>query len=249
MVNLRFFDCTCEIGPYRHTVYRHARTADELIAEMDWCGIERALVSHTSMRYYEASIGNRTIVEETNEKPRLEPTWTILPTITGEQPTTETFIRQMRENCIRALRMFPHSHRYFLDEATWGDQLAHYVERRIPVFVKDSLDNIAGLLRVFPNLTLITGSQGFNPIDRYAWPLIERYPNLHYETSCYIVDGAIEEFHQRFGSGRLLFGTGYPDNALGGSILRLLHADIPDKDKCAIASGNLESLLSKAELS
>jgi hypothetical protein len=70
--------------------------------------------------------------------------------------------------------MFPHSHRYFFDETTWGDQLIHYVERRIPVFVKDNLDQIVGLLRTFPNLTLITGSQGFNPIARYACPLIER---------------------------------------------------------------------------
>jgi hypothetical protein len=35
------------------------------------------------------------------------------------------------------------------------------------------------LLRSFPHLVVVTGSQGSNPLDRYAWPLIEKYPHFN----------------------------------------------------------------------
>jgi predicted TIM-barrel fold metal-dependent hydrolase len=122
-------------------------------------------------------------------------------------------------------------------------------ERKIPVFIKARIDMIADLLNAFPTLTVITGTHGFNPLDRYAWPLIERFKRLYYETSCYLTDGAIEEFCSRFGARRLLFGSGYPENAKGAALFRLHHAGISDEDKSRIASGNLKDLLNQADLS
>src|SRR5262249_57848399 len=137
-------------------------------------------------------------------------------------------------------------HRYFLDEVTWGDQMAVFVQRRIPLFIRASLDKIAGLLRSFPDLVVVTGSQGANPLDRYAWPLIERYPHLVFETSGYLVDGVIEEFCRRYSAGRLIFGSGFPDNAGGAAMLALARAEITDGEKQAVAWGNLHRLLEEA---
>ena len=41
---MTFFDCNCAVGPYRTRVFRFARSAVELIEEMDFANIERALV-------------------------------------------------------------------------------------------------------------------------------------------------------------------------------------------------------------
>jgi predicted TIM-barrel fold metal-dependent hydrolase len=160
----------------------------------------------------------------------------------------DDIVKGMREHEIRALRLFPEEHRYFLDDVTWGDQMAVYQERRIPVFIRANLGKIKELLRSFPDLVVVTGSQGSNPQDRYAWPLIERYPNLCYDTSGYIVDGIIEEFCQRYGASRLLFASGFPDNASGTALLRLAHAEISETDREAIAFGNISRLLSEVVL-
>lgn len=248
MQKLTFFDCNCAFGPYRTRVFRFARTAEELIEEMDFANIERALVYHTTMRFDHPQIGNERVVTETAGHPRLLATWSLLPSQTGEQPPLDAFLSAMRRHNVRALRLFPDDHRYFCDDVTWGDQLTVYSQRRIPLFVRASLDKVAQLLRSFPELIVVTGSQGSNPLDRYAWPLIEKFPNLLFESSGYLVDGGIEEFCRRYSASRLLFGSGYPDNSSGAAMLTLAHAEISEADRRAIAGENLSRLLQEASL-
>jgi predicted TIM-barrel fold metal-dependent hydrolase len=89
-------------------------------------------------------------------------------------------------------------------------------------------------------------NQGPHSLERYLRPMIQTYPNLYVETSYYIIEGAIEEFCARYGPERMLFGTAFPDNCSGGAVLQLLHADIPDAAKQAIAAGNLQRLIEEA---
>jgi Amidohydrolase len=245
---LTFFDCNCALGPYRTRVFRFARSAGELIEEMNFANVERALVYHTAMRFDHPSVGNELVLQETSGQSRLLPTWALLPSQTREQPELDRFLVEMRRHQVRALRLFPDDHRYFVDEITWGDQLAVYAQRRIPLFVRASLDKIAQLLRSFPNLVIITGSQGANPLDRFAWPLVERYPNLIFETSAYLVDSGIEEFCKRYSAARLVFGSGYPDHSSGAAMLQLAHAEISDDERRQIAGGNLSRILAEANL-
>jgi hypothetical protein len=51
-----------------------------------------------------------------------------------------------------------------------------------------------------------------------------------------------------YGAQRLLFGSGFPESYLGGMMLTLRHARIPDKAKEAIASGNLERVIEEGRL-
>ena len=105
------------------------------------------------------------------------------------------------------------------------------------------LDRIANVLRSFPDLVAITGSQGSNPLDRYAWPLVEKYSNLIFDTSSYLVDSGIEEFCRRYSCSRLIFGSGFPDNAGGAAMMMLAHAEISQIEKRAIACDNLCRIL------
>jgi hypothetical protein len=240
---LRFFDGNCAFGPYRTRVFRSARNAAELIEEMDFANISRALVYHTAMRFDHPSVGNERVVSEVAGHPRLLPSWALLPSQTGEQPEPEAFLGEMDRKGIRALWMFPDEHRYSLDEITWGDQFAAFMELRIPLFIRASLDKIGQLLGSFPDLVVVTGSQGSNPLDRYAWPLVERFPNLVLETSGYLVDGGIEAFCRRYSAARLVFGSGFPDNASGAAMLTLARAEISEPERRAIAWDNLDRLL------
>jgi len=245
---MNLFDCNCGYGPYMTRVFRSASTPAELLEEMDWCGIQTALAYHTAMRFDVPAVGNERLLEEIEGSPRLLPTWTLLPSQTGEQPQVSALIEGMRDNGVRALRLFPQDHRYFMDAATWGDQMAVYEERRIPLFIKDSLDKIDTLMSAFPHLVVITANQGINPMDRYAWPLADKYPYLYFDTSAYLVDGIIEEFCNRYGARRLLFGSGFPDHASGGALLTLAHANISEEERQDIGHGNLTRILSEVIL-
>jgi hypothetical protein len=227
---------------------RYARSAAELLEEMDFCGIERALVYHAGMRYDSPVIGNRLIEDELGPNPRLLPSLAILPSQTEELPGPETFLDHMRALGVRALRVFPSEHRYALDELTLGDWLALLEERRIPLFAKTDCLKLANVLAAFPNLVVVAMSQGPHSLDRFLRPIVERYPGFYIDTSSYMVDGLIESFCKRYGPGRLLFGTGYPDNCSGAALLRLVQADISAADKEAIGWGNLTRVLEEVRL-
>ena len=245
---MRLFDATAGFGPYRTRVFRSARTAAELTEELEFCGIDEALVYHTAQRFDQPTRGNARLLEEAAGCARLRPTWTILPSATGEQPPPQQLLANMGDRGVRALRLFPNDHRYFLDALSWRDQVPLYAERRIPLFVKAGLDRVAEFLRAFPAATVITDTLGSAPLDRYAWPLLDAYPNLYYETAGYLTAGAIEACCQRFGAGRLVFSSGFPDYASGAALLTLAGADIPQSDRDAIAHGNLTRVLAEVLL-
>jgi hypothetical protein len=245
---MRLLDATVGFGPYRTRVFRSARTAAELVEELEFCGIDEALVYHTAQRFDHPVRGNARLLEEVAGCTSLTPTWTVLPSATGEQPPPHQLLAAMAERGIPALRLFPNDHRYFLDALSWQDQVPLYAERHIPLFLKAGLDRIAEFLRAFPGATVITDTLGSAPLDRYAWPLLDAYPNLYYETAGYLTAGAIEACCQRFGAGRLVFSSGFPDYASGAALLCLAGADISSADREAIAHGNLSRLLAEVQL-
>ena len=62
------------------------------------------------------------------------------------------------------------------------------------------------------------------------------------------MDGGIEEFCKRYSASRLVFGSGFPDNAGGAAMLTLARADVSEADRQAIAWDNLCRLLEEASL-
>jgi hypothetical protein len=244
-----FFDCHCSFGILPVRIFRFSRNAGELREEMEFCNIRRALVYHAAMHSFGSPLeGNDLLLQEIAGSSELFPTRAILPPQTGEQPEPETLLSQMKQRGIRALWAFPGDHHYLLNRETFGSLFDVLSERRVPVFVLADLVQIGELLRSFPDLTLIAASPGPVPLDRYFRPLIERYRSFHIETSCYLVGDGIESFCEKYGPGRMLFGTGYPANTMGAAMLRLATADIAEESKKAIAAGNLERLLSEALL-
>ena len=245
---MKLFDCNCSFGESVRPPFRYARYAAELLKEMDFCGVDQALVYHAGMRFGSPVIWNDRLTDGIKGNPRLEPTWAILPHQTGEQLPPEKFIAAMYQNGVRALWTFPEEHHYQLDRRTFGELLEEMVERKIPLFVKQDIAAIGNLLTDFPQLTVVAVNQGPHSIERYLRPLVETFSRLYLDTSYYIIEGAIEEFCALYGHQRLLFGTAFPNNCSGGALLRLVQADIDDEAKNAIAGGNLERILTEANI-
>ena len=104
------------------------------------------------------------------------------------------------------------------------------------------------ILADVPDLTLVITEHGSWGHDRLFRPLVERYENIYRDSSRYALDGGIRDFVGKYGAERLLFGTGFPHWNAGGPILMLMHADIAEKEREMIASGNLERILGRVRL-
>jgi predicted TIM-barrel fold metal-dependent hydrolase len=251
-----FFDCNVSFGVPPIPPLSQATTAEALLAEMDHCGIDEALVTCVAQRFESPLVGNELLIERVRDHPRLHPAWAILPPQTGEMPGPDQLVEQMRTNGVRALWAWPSQHKYLLDETTFGPLFEELVVRRIPLFFQltDGGDTRAGwskasaLLREFPDLTLVAADQSVWGEDHYFRPLIERYPNFHVETSHYELANGLRDFCRCYGADRLLFGTAYPKRYMGGAVLQLLHADVPQSAVQAIAGGNLLRLLQEVKL-
>ena len=250
---MRFFDCNCYIGRPMNGLLRPVATADELLARMDRAGIERALVWHVAQRDYAVPTGNRLLAEAiAGHHDRLAGCWSFMPNQAGELASPDEFCAQMAEANVRALTAFPNLHHFLLRGETCGPILRAMVERRIPLILP--ITSAVGwpsaydLLAEFPDLVCILSNVNTWGSERQFPPLLESYANVYLDISEFILDGGIEAYAERFGAGRMLFGSGFPSRGHGGMMLAVKHAEIPEEDRQAIAAANLEAILTRERL-
>lgn len=248
MKPIKFLDASASFGRALVPPMKYAETAQDLLREMDFCGVHEALVWHAAMKDDSPVIGNRLLSEAIKGKPRLHGTWALLPFQTGELGSPYEFLTAMKKNNIRALRAWPNEHRYLLNAVTFGNFFELMVERRIPLLLEPDWQLITNLLRDCPELTVIAVGHGNWGQDRFFRPLIEKYPNFYIDISRYELDMGIADFCAKYGHERLLFATNYPSAIMGAPVLMLLHCEISEEAKRAIAGENLRRLLQKVNL-
>ncbi|HRV04674.1 MAG TPA: amidohydrolase family protein [Candidatus Ratteibacteria bacterium] len=252
-MKLDFFDVNTFIGRPMNGIFKPAKTGTDLVSEIRSQNISKAITWHILQYECSPEKGNRTLVEEISGHPELYGCWTILPPQTGEI-ITKDFFRKMKENKIVALNVFPEWHRFILNRISFGEFLDELIERKIPLLLTMdraclSWELLYGLMKEFPELTCILCDIGIWGVDRFTWPLLEKFPNFYLETSLLsLEEGGLEATVKRFGAERIVFGTGFPVRYPKAAILQLAYADISDEDKEKIASENLENILQEEKL-
>lgn len=261
---MKIIDCSACIGESsvnrlivnheNYPVYekvRQPKNAEELLAEMDYNGIDEAVVYHTTMLDVDARFGNPKLISEIcgNEN-RLHGTLTMLPSISDKGFETETLYNMICKEKLFALRAFPKLFRFRLDAVTCGDTLQMLVEKNIPLYLSpdQGWDEIFYVLKEFPLLRVILTNYGLWGSDRYFYPLVKSYKNVYVDTSDFQEIIGLEAFVDKFGSERLLFGTNYPMDNMGGPLAVLFGAKITLKDKENIAYKNIERLMTERVL-
>ncbi len=257
MAEPSYMDCNVSLGYPAAGVYRPCGTAEELVAELDWAGVDGALVHHALMREQSPVVGNRALTEAIAGFERLAATWAILPPQTGELGEPDALFAAMATANVRALWAFPDDHRYILGRATFGAFLDEVSARRIPLFLPrdaggprppDTWNLVYRLLQEYPGLTLVVAAHGPWGEDRFFRPLLEQYPRFHLDISRYELDCGLRELVGRYGHERLLYGSNFPRNAMGGPRMMVARAEIGDDARRAIAGDNLRRLLAEVEL-
>jgi predicted TIM-barrel fold metal-dependent hydrolase len=240
------------IGPSRAPQPGAPESVPDLLFEMDRLGIAEALVYHSAARWYSPAEGNAALLQEVGGNPRLHPCWVIVPHHAGEMPSPPELVKQMLDAGVRAARVFPEEHFFFLEPWCFGDTLAALAEARIPLLVDWGKRHWSEALRgwpaiqqvceAFPELPLVVLREGI-AVDRFVGALIERHPGLFLETSYYMGHRALETFVGRFGPERLLFGTSMPLYDPSEPIGMLLTSGLSEDAARSIAGGNLRRIL------
>ncbi len=245
--DLRLYDCYALAGVSAIPPLDPALTPDDLLAEMDRCGVDEALVHSAAFEIGGALESNAGVAAFCVASPRLHPVWCILPEQTGEMEPRKLF-KDMARQGVRTLRARPDTHRFLLNGLTCGRLLKELVRRRIPLFLDSNWPLVTAVLGEFPSLTAIVTNHGPWGSDRYFRPLLEHFPNLYLDTSTYELDGGIPALVAKYGAERLLFGSSYHLKPMGGATLLLRTLDLDLASKALIAHANLERLLAGVRL-
>lgn len=245
---MNYFDCNAFIGrPARREIFTPAPTANDILQEMNFCGVEKALVWHAAQLDASPQVGNDLLIQAIQYQPRLSGCLAILPNQAHEYPPMEELLKTMRAARITAMRAFPIEHHFLFNRVAMNAWLELMVDRQIPLFLSvergANWEILYALLEEFPDLTCVICDHGCWGEDRRFRPLIELYPNTYVDTANYLLDGGIEAFVKDYGADRMLYGSGFPRCHFGGMMLAIQHARISDAAKTAIAGGNLTRLL------
>lgn len=252
MEPLSFFDCNCSFGMRRVVNPGSFFEIEELKKRMDRYGIGKALVYHAMAREYDAVVGNGMLINEITGEECFYPMWAVMHHHTGEFPPPDLLIKQMKKNSIKAVCIFPAPMDQNFSIAKWncGELFTVLVKHAIPIFIgmdQISFDGIYDLCNSFPKLKVVLTGVNYR-IDRNVHALLNQLPHFYIEISGYKTHNGIEEMCEKFGAGRLMFGSGMPLYSGASAVSMINYARISEKEKSMIASENLEALLGGVQL-
>ncbi len=246
---LHLFDANCMLGRIIAPKEGFPATVEELLKVMDDFEIAEALVYSSLSKEYHPADGNRILLDEIADVGRLHAMWVVMPSHTGEFPSEEELVAEMLSKNVRAARVFPGPDRHNFSLKQWcsGKLLRALQNKAVPLFIDlDDFqwDTVHELCDGYPKLPLVLTNVGYRS-DRFLYPLLEKFDNLHVELSNYCAHGAIATLAERFGAQQLLFGTRLPYFTPAATVAMLNYADIKEADKRLIGGENLRNLLKK----
>ena len=249
MKDLMFFDADCGVG----NAIKIYPDVKELFSDMDYYGVEKALVRHNNINNGILST-NKITAEYMKEDAghRLAGVWCLLPDSCNELPEPDVFFDQMSKNRIKALTLSPMCHHYLPRRIVIGKIMDAALERKIPILLSafsGEWDKLYDFLAEFPkNIYIFAGDSGKWGNDRNVRPLFEQYEHFHFTTAGYWIPEGIADMAHKYGAERILYGSGYPRYNQGNGMLQIKHSGLKDDEVAKIAGLNLEKLLKGAEL-
>ena len=243
--NLSFYDCNIFIGRHQNPYTVSPFGLNTLEDTIQAYGLKGGLIYHSASVLYDASYGNKLLIEEAKNKPALQLTWIAIPEFSVSKKESENFLTKLKENKISALKIFPRYHNFNVINGAI-DMLLHSInEERIPLLVDQeeiSWDEISYILRKFQEIPFILQNTGYR-MERYIIPFFNKYTNFYFDISRYQAHGGIEYLCRQFGSERILFGSGMPVFSPESIMMMIKNADLSIKEKRNISFKNISRLL------
>jgi uncharacterized protein len=247
------FDVNAKIGAWP---YRPVKGLDALLKGMDRYGIERSVVSSlTAVHFLNPQDGNDELARQiARHRDRLVLFAVIRPNFALFE---EDLARCFDEYDIGGVILYPNYHEFSLLDPAVAPVMSEAQRRGAPVCVQAGLEDvrrqfrpyktpdvdareIGEFARLYPETTVIALGLKFGQPELMGEPLPS---NLYFDTSNYESMESLEAAVPRFGSDRILFGTGFPLFNQLANVDKLRTADIADHDRLEIARSNAEGVL------
>lgn len=239
------FDAHCQIGRRNERPFYQPWKTEDLIQAMTRCGIDRALVRLAAASEYDPAAGIDLLAREIQPYPMLQGLAVIGPSATMHLPPIDQLLQDLFARGIRAVALCPKMHGYPL-EFGCQDMFKVLARHKVPVFLslrETDWSEVYQLLCKYNTLNLVLTDISTWDRARYTYPLMTEFPKVRLETSLLRTHLCLEDICKRFGSQRLLWGSGWPMLTPGASLGMLNYAMISDSDRAKIASDNLQQLL------
>jgi hypothetical protein len=245
----KLFSANACIG-YSSSTPPEFKNAGELLRHMNRLEIERALVWHAAARDFDPAWGNQRLLEEIKSEPgadgRLIPAFTILPTMLYRESALNELRDAMRQNSVKALRVFTNcggGPRFTLKQF---EPLIGYIEDLNPVILLDIQENISSndiieLVEKYSQIKFILTKAmwGHLPV---VLDLMRRRENILLETSWLHTMGTMEYIVKNYGLERIVYGFGNRSHN-GASAFALFTSEISEEAKEMIGYRNIETLI------
>lgn len=240
-----YFDSLAIIGPRGPIDPLEQWRVEDVVDELEHCGIHGALVTHGLAREYDPTFGNARLLEEIAGQPRLFACAVLLPSHTGEMPAPEKLVPRLRADGFVAAKLHPRLHRFALDERTCGDLLRALEGERLPLLLEwgdATWEEVARVCERYPRLPVLLQKTPWGE-ERRLYPLLEAFDNLSLEFSTLQVNGIIELLVERYGPERFLLGTDTPVKSPGAARAFVDYSRLKPAERALVAGGNLARLL------
>ena len=235
------FDANVRVGDL-HYEPSPCRNREQLLAEMDRHGVERALIYHAHTEEVSPVDGNGFLEEWLGEDGRLYPQWSIMPTADSMEQVRglhgQGRVRNVRLNNTRVagLPFRPWVH---------APMLSWLSENRIPLWIPvpdADPDELVTTLGEFPELvTVLVGAHYLHAL--WVRPIMSALPNAYLESSRLEPLGDVEALCTEYGVERFVYGSWYDRYAMGTMLFYLHHTDLSDAELELVCGGNLERIL------
>jgi len=230
------FDVNARVGPSGV----HGELALDtlgLLEEMDRFYIRTAVVSHFTAEEYDAQAGNAALERDLHS--RFTPAWAALP--------DKASLAALEARRPAVVRLTPAAPQHNFVPAAWcAGPLFEYLEANsvLTLIARPDIEwnALVSLTDNFPRLPLVLLDIGYRS-DRHLFPLLRRFPMLHFDSAMYLGHRQLEAYVKEHGPDRLLFGSRLPLYTPASSLAVLASARICDDARRAIAGGNLRRLL------
>ncbi|MCG3146617.1 MAG: hypothetical protein PCFJNLEI_00050 [Verrucomicrobiae bacterium] len=248
---MKIIDACVGLGPWGWRNPILPGTTAEIIAILDYCGIDSALV-HRQLPFVSATNANVSLLREINGDSRFVPAFLLAPQTYNNDPAPVDYLAAMRAAGAKAAWLRPTWQSHGMASWMIDDLLALCVAHRLPLFVQImdggvSYDDVHRMCSAFPELKLVLTGIGYRA-DAHLFPLLRRHRELRICTNYYCTTLAPERFVQHFGPERMLFASGLPFNAPGGAIAMVSYSQLDDEAKQKIFAGNIQQLMNEVRL-
>lgn len=225
-----------------HTGPSPCQSPAQLLEELDFHGVRRAVIYHAQGEQISPTDGNMYLEDWLDEEGRLIPQWTVAPV-----DTSMTQIAELHgQGRVTSARLHDCQSAGF-PFLPWGydDLLSFLTAARIPLWIPlmdVDVRDLVTTLKAYPDLhTVLVGAHYTHAL--VVRGLLDASPHAVLELSRYEPIGEVEALVERFGADRFIYGSWYPRYAMGPILFYLHHTRMSDQELAQICAGNTERLL------